>query len=102
MVRNFLRPSRAGGRLPRPAEILAEFNRFQAALPAIAAGIDFKVEELRGFKDFPTFAECVVDFLTVPPCEGWYGSERHVVTKGYSDNGLNYGVAAAPRPGMPR
>jgi hypothetical protein len=66
IVRNYLRHSPRGGMLAGPAKLAADFTTFKTRLPAIAKGIDFQPEEVRGYSDYPTFAWCVTKFLTEP------------------------------------
>jgi len=66
IVRNYLRHSPRGGMLAGPAKLAADFTTFKTRLPAIAKGMDFQPEEVRGYSDYPTFAWCVTKFLTEP------------------------------------
>jgi hypothetical protein len=66
IVRNFLQRSPQGGVLPGPSKIAADFATFKARLPAIAADIDFRPDEVHGYHDYPTFAWCVTAFLKAP------------------------------------
>lgn len=69
IVRNYLQQSPRGGVLAGPAGLAADFAKFKARLPAIAQGIDFEPEEVRGYSDYPTFAWCVTKFLTEPAAD---------------------------------
>jgi hypothetical protein len=66
IVRNYLQRSPRGGVLAGPTKLATDFATFKARLPAIARGIDFAANEVRGYADYPTFAWCVAKFLTEP------------------------------------
>lgn len=70
IVRNYLQRSPRGGVLAGPARLAADFATFKARLPAIAEDIHFKAEEVRGYRDYPTFAWCVTNFLKARPVDG--------------------------------
>ena len=63
IVRNFLHNSPDGGILPGPAVLTVAFDDFCAALPDIAASIEFAEDEIRGFVNYRTFLWCVAEFL---------------------------------------
>jgi hypothetical protein len=69
IVRNYLQRSPRGAVLSGPAKLAADFATFKRRLPAIAAEIDFAPDEVRGYRDYPTFAWCVAKFLTSPVAE---------------------------------
>jgi len=69
IVRNYLQRSPRGVVLAGPAKLAADFAIFKQRLPAIAAEIDFAPDEVRGYRDYPTFAWCVTKFLTSPAAE---------------------------------
>ena len=64
IVRDFLHTTPSGGLLPGPAALRRTFDAFTTALPDIAAGIEFKTNEIRGFANYRTFLSCVTEFLT--------------------------------------
>jgi len=69
IVRNYLQRSPRGVVLAGPAKLAADFATFKQRLPAIAAEIDFAPDEVRGYRDYPTFAWCVAKCLTSPVAE---------------------------------
>ena len=66
IVRGFLHRTPAGGMLPGPAKLRADFKKFKAQLPAVAREIHYQAEEISGFRDYHTFVWCVAEILRKP------------------------------------
>lgn len=69
ITRNFLHQSPTGRLLPGPAHLIGVFATFRERLPEIAAGIDYRPDEVGAYRHYPTFLHCVTRFLTTPDRE---------------------------------
>jgi hypothetical protein len=69
IVRNYLQRTPRGVVLSGPTKLATDFATFNRRLPAIAERIDFAAEDVRGYRDYPTFAWCVARFLASPAAE---------------------------------
>lgn len=69
IVRNYLQRTPRGVVLSGPTRLAADLATFRRRLPSIAEQIGFAAEEVRGFRDYPTFAWCVAQFLSSPAAE---------------------------------
>lgn len=63
IVRNFLSTYPGGGPLPGPAAILADFQEFQGEIPALAAAIRHKPDEINPFSSYPEYSVMLSAYL---------------------------------------
>lgn len=63
IVRRYLHAHPDGTPLPGAARILADFERFQASLPQIAAALHLQADEIDAFQEYRTYIDVLAAFL---------------------------------------
>jgi hypothetical protein len=63
IVRDFLDHAPSGTPLPGRANLVATFNQFKQALPAIAQRIRHRADEVHVRRNYRIFVWCVAEFL---------------------------------------